>query len=357
MKSTDRNHGLHAEVQPSGRYSRQSVLPQIGADGQRSLAQSRVLLVGCGALGTVLADIIVRAGVGFLRICDRDFLEENNLQRQVLFDEADLASGLPKAPAAAAKLRRINSQATVEPVVVDVSHENIAALALGADLILDGTDNFEARYLLNDFSVSAGVPWVYGGVIATTGLCLPVVPGVTACLRCVFDEPPPPEQSPSCETAGVLGTAVHVVAALQATEGIKILLGRAGELVPGLVQIEVWTPRITTVYAKTPRSDCPCCGRRDFAWLSGRRGASAAVLCGRDAVQIQPVRNTSRPDLAAIAGRLSGASRRPVIKNEFLVRADVERFNLTVFADGRVIVKGTSDPAVARSIHARYIGA
>lgn len=357
MPHSERNRIEEAGVASARRYSRQTLLDQIGEAGQHRLADSCVLLVGCGALGTVLADILVRAGVGFMRICDRDFLEENNLQRQVLFDETDLASGLPKAPIAAGKLRRINSQVTIEPIVADATHSNIAALANGAHLILDGTDNFQTRYLLNDFSVSNSVPWVYGGVIATTGLCMAVVPGTTVCLRCMFDEPPSAEESPTCETAGVLGAAVHLVAALQATEGLKILLGRSDELVRGLTQVDAWTARLTTITARGPHPDCPCCGRREFPWLSGQRGGLATTLCGRDAVQISPPPGAARPDLHAVAARLSAQARRPAVKNEFLVRAEVDRFDLTVFADGRVIIKGTSDAAQARSLQAKYIGA
>ncbi len=370
------------------RYSRQMLVEGIGLEGQRRLSDASVLLVGCGALGSVAADILVRAGVGHLRICDRDFIEVENLQRQVLYDESDIAADLPKAEAAARKLARANSQVRIEPVVADLTHLNISGLADRVQLILDGTDNFETRYLINDFSVSSGVPWVYGAVISTTGLCMAVLPEATGgreeqgssiatlshkpgdaggqkphesrfagCLRCVFEEPPPPELSPSCDTAGVLASAAHIVAGYQTTEALKILTGNSEAVRRGLLQIDVWSGRTTTI--KIDRAaeaeGCPCCKGRDFPFLDGRRAGRVVTLCGRNAVQIAPHR-TDRTDLKVIADRLRPVALGIVRRNDFMVRAVVDGFELTCFADGRTIVKGTGDPDRARSIHARYIG-
>lgn len=258
------------------RYSRQVALPQIGPMGQRRLRESRVCLIGCGAIGSVLADSLVRAGVGHLRICDRDFVQIENLHRQVLFDELDVEANLPKAEAARIKLARVNSEVTVEAEVLNVNHTNIARLAKGAHLLCDGTDNFETRYLINDLAVQSGRPWIYNGVIGVTGLCMPIVPGEGPCLRCVLAEPPPPELTPTVATAGVLGSVVSVVAGLQATEAIKILTGQFEALNRGLTSIDLWSGRWVTVnVGKTGRKKCPCCGERRFEYLDGTRGDPA----------------------------------------------------------------------------------
>ncbi|HRX87440.1 MAG TPA: ThiF family adenylyltransferase, partial [Phycisphaerae bacterium] len=318
-----------------------------------------VLLIGCGALGTVLATTLTRAGVGFLRICDRDEIELNNLQRQVLFDEEDIARGLPKAVAAAEKLRRTNSEVTVEPVVTDVGCDNIVRLAADCDVLLDGTDNFETRYLINDLAVQSGKPWVYGAVIGATGLVMPVVPGVTACLRCVFESAPPPEMSPTCDTAGVIAPAVNVVASLQCVEVFKLLMGQRDALSLGLTSIDVWSGRnhrltVSPVRGETP---CPCCGARNFAYLDGRMMSSTTTLCGRNAVQIAPpAEREARMDFDAVADKLSRAARGAVRRSRFLVRADVEGYTITVFPDGRAIIKGTKLADEARSVYAKYIG-
>lgn len=339
-----------------GRYSRQVLLPEVGEAGQRRLAASRAVLIGCGALGSDLANTLVRAGVGHLRIVDRDFIELNNLQRQALYDEADIAAGIPKAEAAARKLRIINSGVTIEPVVADANHKNIAELCDGAEVLLDGTDNFDTRYLVNDLAVQSERPWVYGAVIGTSGLCMPVVPGETPCLRCVFPEPPPPEASPTCDTAGVLGPAVSLVAAFQSIEALKLLMGRPEELTRRLLSIDAWTGRLTALDVDKSRSDeCPCCGRRDFEYLDGRRGSAGTVLCGRNAVQV------SRPggatvDFARIGEKLSAVAESPPTINRFMLRARVGAYELAVFADGRAIVSGTSSIDEARSVYAKYVG-
>lgn len=340
------------------RYSRQTILPEIGPGRQRMLLESSVLLVGCGALGSALAELLVRAGVGHLRIADRDFIEPNNLQRQLLFDEDDIAADLPKAEAAARKLRRINSSVRIDAEVTDVTHENIASLARGVSAVADGTDNFETRYLINDLAISEGLPWVYGAVIGTTGLVMPIAPQRTACLRCMFEDPPPSESNPTCETAGVLGSAVLVVASLQAIELIKLLTDQHDALSSGLTSIDVWEPRMSTMDTSplARREDCPCCGRCNFEYLRGDRGTSAATLCGRNAVQISLTGGGANIDLAILEKKLFAAPGIFVRSNEFLLRAESEQFELTVFPDGRAIVKGTDDPARARAFCSRFLG-
>ncbi len=339
------------------RYSRQVLFERIGKDGQAQLSRGRVLLVGCGALGTVLASTLARAGVGHLRICDRDYIELNNLQRQVLFDEDDIAANIPKAIAAANKLSRVNSSITVEPVVTDVNFKNIAHLADGCDVILDGTDNFETRYLINDHCVDRGLPWVYGAVIGATGLVMPIIPGETPCLRCVFENAPPPEMSPTCDTAGVIGPSVNIVASMQCVETFKLLMNKRDEVVRKLLSIDVWSGRVVQLSVARPDGDdsCICCSERRFEYLQGEVVSLTTTLCGRNAVQIQSNREGGA-DLSAIAQKLASVSREPVKQSEYLIRAMVEEYELTVFKDGRTIIKGTKSADVARSVHAKYIG-
>ena len=352
----------HAVSDPGGsqfaRYSRQVLYENVGIQGQRRLGEARVVLIGCGALGTVLADTLVRAGVGYLRICDRDYIERDNLQRQVLFDEDDLASNLPKAPAAAAKLHRINSEVTVDPVVVDVNAGNIERLANGADLILDGTDNFETRFLINDLAVKTNRPWIYGAVIGATGLCMTIIPHDTPCLRCVFEEAPPPELNQTCDTVGVLASAVNIVASLQAVEAIKLLTHQADRINRHLVSIDVWTGRFTNLKVQSAydQGDCPCCKRRDFPYLSGRLGSTTTTLCGRNAVQVN-LGTDWQVDFPAIAAKLIPVAKGPVIHNRFMLKADIAGYELTLFADGRAIIKGTDNPDKARTLYAKYFGA
>lgn len=341
------------------RYSRQILFERFGEEAQRRLCAARALLVGCGALGTVLADTLVRAGLGFLRLCDRDYIERDNLQRQVLFDEEDLDAGLPKAEAAARKLRRCNRAVSVEGLVTDVTPENIERLAAGCDLLLDGTDNFETRFLINDLAVKTNRPWVYGAVIGATGLVMPIIPGQTPCLRCVFESAPPPEMSPTCDTAGVLGPAVKVVAALQAMEAMKLLSGLADQVTRALMTVDVWSGRVATmeVSAAREQSDCPCCKHGNFDYLEGGMVSTSVTLCGRNAVQLQP-RDASGVDLAALADKIGAATGRLVRRSPFMIQADVEDgVTLTLFRDGRLIVKGTRDVQKARSLQARYVGA
>jgi adenylyltransferase/sulfurtransferase len=337
------------------RYSRQVRFPGIGQDGQRKLLDSRVTLVGCGALGTVLANALVRAGVGHLRLIDRDYIETNNLQRQILFDEADVAANLPKAEAAARKLRVINSGVTIEPVVTDVDRTNILDLGHDADLILDGSDNFEVRYVINDAAVKLGKPWVYGGCIGSHGQTMTILPGDTPCLRCVFEAAPAPGEAGTCETAGVLGPIVNIVASYQAAEAFKILAGRLDAINRDLVYVDVWenvNRRIKIANLKG-KVDCPCCGRGKFEWLEGEHGAKTTSLCGRNAVQVSH-RVAGKLDFDAMAHELSALGK--VSHNKFLLKFDVDDYQFTVFPDGRAIIKGTNDADKAKTLYAKYVG-
>ncbi len=332
------------------RYSRQSRFAPFGPDGQARLGAASVAIVGCGALGTVEAEILVRAGVGRLRIIDRDFVEWSNLQRQFLFEESDAAEGLPKAIAAARRLARLNSEIAIEPLVADLTPANIEDLLEGVGLILDGTDNFEARFLMNDYAVSSGVPWIYAAAVGSYGLKLAIVPGRTACLRCVYPEPPQGVQ-PTCETEGVLAPVTAAIAALATGDALKILGSGAESVGTRLTTIDTWSGEIRQTSPPARDPDCPCCARRDFVHLTGQRRAPIS-LCGRNAVQIH---ERFRPvDLADLARRLAPLA--TVRANDFAVRASIDPYELTVFPDGRAIIKGTTDPAVARSLYARYVG-
>jgi molybdopterin-synthase adenylyltransferase len=337
---------------PLDRYARQVVLPQIGEEGQRRLLASSVLVVGCGATGTVIANHLARAGVGRLRIVDRDFVELNNLQRQLLFDEADLAEGLPKAAAAERRLRAINSEIEVEGIVADVSAGNITALAEGCDLVLDGTDNFETRYLVNDACVRDGRPWVYCGAVATYGMALLIRPEETPCLRCLFPEPPPPGSSATCDTAGVLGPAVSVIASLAATEGLKWLLGAGEALSDSLIHVDAWDLTLHRFRVKR-KEDCPCCVRREFPYLQASAHSHASALCGRNAIQISLTRS-AKLDLRALQERLRTVGE--VTANAFLLKLAVDGYLITIFPDARAIVQGTTDEVTARSLYSRYVG-
>jgi len=358
------------------RYSRQILYSGLGEAGQERLARSRVLLVGCGALGSVLADLLVRAGVGFLRICDRDFVELTNLQRQVLFDEADVADQLPKAVAAVRKLQRINSDVEAEAVVADVGPDNILVHADGMDLILDGTDNFETRFLINDASLETGIPWIYAGCIGSHGQILPILPGETPCLRCLIETMPLPGTVETCDTAGILGPTVNVVASLEAMLAVKLLAGRRDDVERVLTVVDVWdlSLRKLNMQGLLDRGTCPACHAGDRSWLRGDKGSQTTVLCGRNAVQITP-----RERLAADLNRLetllasSGEVRRTPYLLRFVPRRSELEFSagapseeaaappvpveMTLFPDGRAIIKGTNDASVARAWYARYFGA
>ena len=335
----------------SEKYSRQILFSPIGVEGQAELLKSKVVILGCGALGTAQANTLVRAGVGTLRIVDRDFVEESNLQRQMLFDEADAKASLPKAVAAERKLRQINSDVRVEGIVADADSSNIEEFIEGFQVVLDATDNFETRYLVNDAAVKLGIPWVYGAVVGSYAATMSILPGRTACLACVFPKPPSGMHD-TCDTIGVMGPAVSWAAALQCTEALKILLGRESDLHGSLVAYDLWSNHFQQV--KTPRDpQCRVCVAHEFAYLE-QGGATHISMCGRNSVQIHQTESRAL-DLEALKARLQRFG--PVHANEFLLKCSLDPYELTVFPDGRVIVKGTQDPAVARGLYARYIGA
>ena len=337
-------------LEPEERYSRQVLFSGIGREGQVKLASAHVVLVGCGATGSALASLLARAGVGAIRIVDRDYVEPSNLQRQSLFDEADAAQSLPKAIAAARKISAFNSQVVVEPHVADLVPANVEAMLAGAQLILDGTDNFETRYLLNDFAVSASLPWIYTAAVGSYGITLNVLPGQTACLACLFPDLPRGAFE-TCETAGILNSAVNLAASIAATEAIKFLVGATDQLRRTLLSFDLWRNQRAEIQADSPRAGCRCCGLRDFIHLAGE-GRAHITLCGRNSVQIH---ERHRPiDFSEASARLKphGAVRH----NDFVLKFWPEPYEMTLFPDGRAIIKGTIDTAVARSLYARYVG-
>jgi molybdopterin-synthase adenylyltransferase len=330
------------------RYSRQILFPGIGESGQQALLKSHAAIVGCGALGSFHAMALSRAGCGRITIIDRDYVESANLHRQFLFDEQDAAQALPKAAAAERQLARINSTIQVRGVVADLTASNVAGLLGDANLILDGTDNFDARYLINDFAVSRGIPWIYGAAVASYGLTMPVIPGRTACLRCVYPEPPSGAQ-PTCETAGVISAVVSAVASFQVADALRILCGE--EIRARITTMDLWKGGVRQIDAPERDPDCPTCARREFPFLE-EAARPAATLCGRNAVQIQ---ERPRPiDLVELKARLAPLGE--VRANEFALRFLLPPYELTIFPDGRAIIKGTSDPSIGRGLYAKYVG-
>jgi molybdopterin-synthase adenylyltransferase len=332
------------------RFSRQIRFAPCGPEGQARLAASTAVIAGCGALGTIQAALLARAGVGTLRLIDRDYVEESNLQRQALYTEEDVRSGLPKAEAARRHLLAANSGISIEAFVADLNPDSADELLAGADVILDGTDNFETRFLINDFAVRDGIPWIYGAAVASYGIAMPVLPADSACFRCIYPEAPPGAQ-PTCETAGVLGPVTSLIGSLQTMEAMKILAGREASVRRRIFTADLWNGPIreTAVPARDP--DCQACARRDFVFLNGRRRAPVS-LCGRNSVQIH---ERMRPvNLPGLASRLKGLG--PVRANEFAVRFHDGEHEVTVFPDGRAIIKGTTDVGVARSVYSRYVG-
>lgn len=337
------------------RYIRQTIFAPIGKSGQERISAGSIALVGCGALGSAVADQLVRAGVGRIRLIDRDFVEIHNLQRQSLYTEADVADRTPKAIAAAQRLATVNSSIEIEPVIDDLDASNIERLLGDVDLIIDGTDNFDTRYLLNDFAVSRNIPWIYGGVIGGYGMTMTIRPGVTACLRCVFPEAPPAGTAPTCDTAGVIGPAVHAVASFEVAEALKYLVGAHDHLNNGLLSFDVWNLSNDRIPTGAPRPDCPCCGKREFPFLNKPRDERETVLCGQDSVQVR-LRNPITLDLETLSRRLSNTGE--VKLNKFLLRfTDIATGReLTVFPDGRAIVRGTTDGDEARRLYDVYVG-
>jgi adenylyltransferase/sulfurtransferase len=332
------------------RYSRQILFRGVGAEGQRRLGEAKVAIVGCGATGSAVAALLARSGVGTIRIIDRDYVEPSNLQRQTLFDESDARESLPKAIAAARRIAAFNSKIVVEPKVADITPDNIQVLLEGARLILDGTDNFETRYLVNDFAVESGVPWIYAAAVGSYGVTLNVLPGATACLACVFPESPQGTFE-TCETAGILNTAVNLVASIEASEALKFLVGSTEKMRRTLLSFDVWMNERAEVQANKPRPGCRACGERDFVHLAGK-GRPHITLCGRNSVQIH---ERHRPvDFGEMNQRLKPHG--TVRHNDFVLKFWHEPYEMTLFPDGRAIIKGTTDPGVARSLYARYVG-
>jgi len=335
----------------SDRYLRQELLAELGSAGQERLAAARVLVAGCGALGTNQAQLLARAGVGYLRIVDRDVVELSNLHRQVLFLEEDVAGQLPKAVAAARRLAAANSEVRVEPVVADIGQHTVESLLSGCDLVLDATDNLETRYLINDACVKHRVPWVYGGAIGVQGTVMVVRPGEGPCLRCLLPTPPGPGMLPTCDQLGVLNTAPALVAALQVTEAVKLLAGSPA--LEGVLSVDLWKSEFHRMGLKRDPS-CPCCGKGTYAFLTGALGSDTVRMCGRDAVQVMPSA-AGQVDLPALAARLSPHG--TVENTGHFLKLVAGPHTLVVFPDGRVMVRGTTDEALARSLVARYVGA
>lgn len=336
------------------RYSRQVRFPPLGPEGQAKLSAGRVAVVGCGALGSVVTLALARAGIGYLRLIDRDVPEISNLPRQVLFDDADVRAGLPKSVAAARQLERVHSGTVLEPLVADLTAATSDRLLSGVDLVVDGSDSFETRFIINEFSCSRGIPWVHGGAIGAEGRVLTILPGRTACLRCLIPDPPAFGALPTCETAGVLGTAALVVGAVEANEAIRLLAGDRVGLGNRLFVCDLWAGQWRTIdLGPLAVEGCPTCRGGDFPWLEGRTGCQVTRICGRDAVQIASA--GAGVDLDRLGRRLAEVA--TVTTNAWMLRAEVEPgIVLSVFADGRSLVAGTRDETRARAIVARYVG-
>lgn len=334
------------------RYSRQTLFTPIGKAGQERLGAASVAILGCGALGTGLANHLCRAGVGRLLLADRDYIELHNLQRQILFDEEDIAHHLPKAVAASQRLHKINSEIRLEPLVEDINADGIESLVREVDIVLDATDNFETRYLLNDACIKHNRPWIYSGVIASYGVTMNILPNETPCLRCIFPEMPLPGTTATCDTAGVLNGIVSAITGVVATETLKILLN-SDKISQEMFWMDLWEN--TSERVGLPRDpNCPTCGQHTYEFLDTLDGTRTTSLCGRDAVQVRGGKRGARLDLDTLAARLSLVGQ--VTHNEFLLRFSVDSYELTIFPDTRAIIKGTDDEQVARSVYAKYIG-
>jgi molybdopterin-synthase adenylyltransferase len=335
------------------RYSRQILFQPIGKIGQEKLINSKVLLVGCGALGASHAEMLARAGVEKLKIVDRDFVEWTNLQRQTLYKEQDAFERLPKAIAAKNRLAEINAEIEVEAIVADVNQNNIESLIENCDLVIDGTDNFQVRYLINDACVKHKKTWIYGAAVSSYGTTMTIFPNETPCLRCIFEEIPDAGSSPTCDTAGVIMPIISTISAVQVTEALKILTENFDKLHKSLMQFDVWQNDWRKIKLREPIADCICCGQRKFEFLENENREFFTTLCGRDAVQISAP-NPTKLDLISLADKLKNLGE--IKQNEYLVRFQADNFEVTVFADARAIIKGTDDLSVARSVYAKYIG-
>ena len=335
------------------RYSRQILFSGIGKEGQERLLNSRVVIIGCGALGSAQVEALARAGVGNLRIIDRDFVEFSNLQRQTMFTESDARERLPKAIACANRIREINSDIVVEPEVADVNHSNIESLISDVDVVIDGTDNFATRYLINDACVKHAVNWVYGAAVGSYGVTMTIRPHETPCLRCIFPEAPPAASAPTCDTAGVIMPIISIVGSVQVTEALKLLTAKIGDLHNSLMQFDVWRNEWRKISIGKPLPDCPTCGLGDYETLNAEARDFAAVMCGRHAVQISPT-DSVHIDLDALRRKLESSG--DVKANDYLVRFRTGEYELTIFQDARSIIRGTDDIATARSLYSKYIG-
>ena len=335
------------------RYSRQVLFNGIGEQGQARIMNSRVVVVGCGALGAVQTSLLARAGVGTLRIIDRDFVDESNLQRQILFDEEDVRDLFPKAAAAEKKLHVVNSLVNVEGIVDEVNPSTVNRLLGGFDLIMDASDNFDVRFLINEYAVKNNIPWIYGACVGSYGLTFPIIPGQGACLRCVFESAPPPGVSPSCDTAGVIGPIVGTIASIQVAEALKLLSGARDRVRRKITTIDLWENRYDAIDLPQSFADCACCGRHEYPYMDGALGADAATLCGRNSVQIRPNRQV-KIDFDDLAARLAPLG--TVEHNRFLLRAGIDGYQITVFSDGRAVIQATYDVTMAKSLYSRYVG-
>lgn len=339
----------------SDRYARQVLFYGIGNTGQKMLMEKTAVLVGCGALGCTSANLLVRSGIKCLKIVDRDFIEESNLQRQSLFDEEDINKNLPKAIAAQKKLQKVNSQIQIGAIVADLNPSNIEIVLDNADIVIDGTDNFESRFLINDYCVKYGIPWIYGACIGSMGLTMNIVPSKTPCLRCVLDTIPPFGTTETCDTAGIIAPIASMIASIQAAEALKILTGNYDALSKGLLKIDLWRNEIKKLHTDDilEKSDCITCKQHQYEFLSKDRYSMTTSLCGRNAIQVLHP-DGSKLNLKTLAERLGKVGE--VSFNNFLLRLKIDKYELTVFPDGRLIITGTNDAAVAKGLYAKYIG-
>ncbi len=337
------------------RYSRQILFHHLGEDCQKTLMNSIVVVIGCGALGTISSSYLVRAGIGHVRIVDRDFIEENNLQRQILFDENDISENLPKAIAAQRKLQEINSSVKVEGIVTDINYTNIEELTKDADIIIDGTDNFETRFLINDYCVKNNVPWVYGACIGSRGVVMNIMPSMTPCLRCVFETMPQIGSFPTCDTAGVIGPIAGIIASFQVTEAIKILIGDYSSVNKNLLEIDVWDSNFRQMDISELKdiNNCQTCKLHNYEFLVAAAGVMTTFLCGKNAVQVMS-RNIGNIDLRKLEQRLGAIA--DVSCNAFMLKFKVKDHSFTVFADGRAIITGTADSSTAKNLYSKYLG-
>lgn len=339
----------------SERYARQALFSGIGNKGQASIIEKTVALIGCGALGCTSANMLVRSGIKRLRIIDRDYIEESNLQRQLLFDEDDITQNLPKAVAAQRKLQKANSRVTIDAIVADLNPSNIEVLLEDAHLIIDGSDNFETRFLINDYSVKQGIPWIYGACVGSRGVTMNIVPQRTPCLRCVLEDLPSVGTTETCDTEGIIAPIAGVIASIQVAEALKILTNNPDVLNTGLLTLDLWQNKMTRVDVKglSENTGCITCKRHTYEFLSRNKTSLSTILCGRGSVQILP-QNSTKLDLAKLAERLKRTG--GVTYNSFLLRLKMEKYELAVFPDGRSIISGTNDPSIAKGLYAKYLG-